>query len=77
LKGLGVIDTQVNDLSVLRGMTDLQFLSLSMTQISDISVLKELTNLTRLVLLEMPLLTSEQIAELRAALPNTEIIADY
>jgi len=52
-------------------------LTLVENQISDISILAGLTSLERLFLGDNPLLTSRQIEELRKALPNTEIYADY
>jgi hypothetical protein len=75
LTGLILADSQVSDASMLANLTNLTHLFLSDNQIGSIEPFKKLTNLIRLDLQGNPL-SSEQIAELRSALPNTEIIFD-
>ena len=62
----------LNDISVLTELPNLTELGLSGNQVSDISELFGLTNLERLDLLGVSI-DDDQLAELRAALPNTEI----
>ena len=66
----------ITDISALARLTNLTNLVLFENQISDISALAGLKNLTTLFLENNPL-TAEQIAELREALPDTKIFADY
>lgn len=76
LTGFIFSDSNISDVSMLTGLTNLTHLLLYNNQISDTSELKKMTNLIRLDLTNNPL-TADQIAELREALPNTEIVADY
>ena len=69
-------NNQISDVSPLANFANLTDLSLVGNQISDVRPLKGLTNLAFLMLGNNPL-TAEQIAELREALPNTQIFADY
>jgi len=73
LKALGLDHTQVSDVSALQHLTQLQKLWLNHTQVSDILPLTELKQLKRLDLYATPV-PEEDVAELRAALPNTLII---
>lgn len=66
----------IEDISILAELTKLTYLDLSGNYISDVSVLIQLKNLKYLYIRDNPL-TDEQIAELRTALPKTEIVADY
>lgn len=73
LTGLGLDSNQISDISALAGLTNLKTLALSYNdQISDISVLFGLANLEKLYLQGLPI-SDEQFAELKEALPNTEI----
>ena len=67
---------QISDVSALAGLTNLTFLILGDNQISDVSALAGLTNLTTLDLALNSEIDAEQIAALRAALPNTGIRID-
>jgi len=60
-------------ISALASLTNLTFLLLEGGQISDISPLLGLMNLERLDLLEIQL-SVEQMAELREALPDAEML---
>ena len=72
LTTLILFDNPLNDLSVLAELPHLRELGLSSNQIGDISALFGLTNLQRLQILGRTL-SNEQLAELRAALPNTAV----
>ena len=76
LTQLDLNGNQINNASPLANFANLTDLSLVGNQINDVSPLKGLTNLGTLLLSHNPL-TAEQIAELREALPNTQIFADY
>lgn len=70
---LGFRNSNISDISVLAGLTDLEQLDLEGNQIRDISPLKGLTKLEYLCLSGNPI-SETQIAELKRALPDTEII---
>jgi len=76
LTDLVLANNQISNIEPLKKMVNLTILSLDGNQITDISTLTELTNLTSLGLRGNPI-SAEQIAELREALPNTEIYADH
>jgi hypothetical protein len=76
LSELFLNNNKISDISVLTGLTSLTLLILDNNQINEVSALKDLKNLTVLALRDNPIST-EQITELRQALPNTEIHADY
>jgi Leucine-rich repeat (LRR) protein len=73
LDSVWLVSNQISDVTPLAGLTSLTMLSLFDNQIRDISGLAGLTNLKELFLHDNPLLTSEQVEELRTALPNTII----
>jgi len=66
-------NNQINDLSPLKDLTKLRHLDLRENNISDISALFGLSNLRHLDLSGNPV-SEQQIAELRAALPNCTIL---
>lgn len=70
---LGFRNSNISDISVLARLTDLEQLDLEGNQIRDISPLKGLTKLEYLCLSGNPI-SETQIAELKRALPDTEII---
>lgn len=69
---LDLSNCEISDISPLTGLVNLEKLFLSGNQISDVSVLAGLTGLTNLDLKNNPI-SAEQIAELRTALPHTQI----
>ena len=72
---LSLENNNISDISALAKLTNLTVLNLINNKINEINVLKGLTNLTQLGLAGNQI-SAEQIAELREALPNTEIWAD-
>jgi len=76
LTSLALTEPQINDLNPLAELTNLTYLWLGKTQISDLSPLAGLTNLKQLRFFYNPLMTPDQIAELRELMPNTKIWAE-
>ena len=75
LERLYFLNNQISNVEALAGLSNLRELSLVGNQISDVSALAGLSNLEILWLQGNPL-SDERIADLRAALPNTHVIAD-
>ncbi len=71
---LGSLETTIfDDLTPLAGLTNLTELNLGYNQITDVSPLMGLTQLVSLSLGNNPMITDEQQAMLKKALPNCEI----
>lgn len=73
LEYLELFMNQISDLSPLSTLTQLKDVNLTYNEIADLTPLYSLTQLERLWISENPV-SEEQIAALREALPNTEIV---
>ena len=73
LRELRIANNRISDPTPLMHLTTLEILDISGNSISSLSPIKPLTNLRRLNISGNPL-SQEQVDELRAALPNCEII---
>lgn len=73
LEYLELFMNQISDLTALSGLTQLKDLNLAYNEIADLTPLYSLTQLERLWISQNPVY-EEQIAALREALPNTEIV---
>ncbi|MCL2050104.1 MAG: leucine-rich repeat domain-containing protein [Lachnospiraceae bacterium] len=76
LTSLWLTANQINDITALSDFTQLEYLYLSNNDIGNVDPLFNLTTLKELYLIGNPLFP-EQIEELKAQLPNTEIYSDY
>jgi len=70
---LEIFMTKFTDHELLLGMTKLEDLNIGATYVKDVSALHQMTNLKRLWLPGV-LIDNQQYADLRAALPNTQIV---
>jgi hypothetical protein len=76
IRSLSLPSTQVSDIGVLKGLSQLQTLYLPSTQVSDIGALKGLSQLQTLDLSGAPVSETDRAA-LKAALPETRIEFEF
>jgi internalin A len=74
LEFLEIKNNRITDITPLRNCTKLRFLNCGINDIDEIDTFLALPNLERLWI-NCTLLTDDQLAELRAAMPNTTITA--
>ncbi len=77
LETLFIDFTNVSDLEPLRGLKNLRVLSIMETKVSSLEPIMHLEKLERLIVINCPNITDQQLKELRAAHPNIVIIKDY
>ena len=77
LEQLFIDNTLVSDLNPLRGLKNLKVLSINGTEVSSLEPIMHLEKLERLLVIECPNITDEQLKEFRAAHPDMVIIKDY
>ena len=69
--------SNISDISVLSGLTSLEYLNIGgMPELSDLSPLFNLTGLKVIRIVSDPLISSEQIAELQEHLPDTTFLLE-
>ncbi len=77
LEQLFIDFTNVTGLEPLRELKNLQVLSINETKVSSLEPIMRLEKLRRLLVIECPNITDEQLKELKAAHPDMVIIKDY
>lgn len=77
LEELFIDNTYISDIEPLRGLKNLKVLSISETKVSSLEPIMHLDKLQRLLVINCPNITDQQIEDLRAAHPDMVILKDY